>query len=838
MGIDRFFDSSLPVDERIDCLLGELTLEEKYSLIPTHMEDIDRLGIKGVGLGGEAAHGVQQRNDWEGKGERKDPVPTTSFPQPVGMCASWDRDLLHAAGEITGIEARIIASENDNMGLSRWAPTVDLLRDPRWGRNEEGYSEDPYLAGEMASSYVQGMQGDDPGNHLRIASTLKHFYANNTEDGRSYKDSVLDKRNEAELYLDVFRRVITKGSAEGVMTAYNKINGVPGMLNDEVRTILKEQYGTVHAVSDGHALTLLRTEHHYSDDDADGVAASLKAGVDAMPDDPEMVRDAVKRAFEKRLITEEDLDRSIRNTMRTKLKLGVYDKIPVNPYADVSKETIGSEYARSVCMSLTKESIVLLENDGTLPLSPKLLPEDILLAGPKGDRWDQDWYCGEPLYRTTIREGIEQETGGRITYEEGLDRIRITPAAEGSEPLGTFFLEDWGEGCFCLRDVKTGMYLSSPFGGGDVKADHESTFEWFPTTVFAIEHLSDDRISLIDWKKRRLTFDPEEGLKSLSSEETGEKTNAAEGELARAGRQKISNDIPKEAVFHLKLLQSGKDSVAEAAKDKKVIILSLGNQPLIKAREGKDRTSLSLPEKQEGLLHTILLLPSVREGRCKVVLLLTANYPYAIGEIKNKVSAVLSFASGSQDLGNAVAKTVFGENAPTGRLTQEWPVSEKDLPSIDDYDIIGGGRTYRYNEKKPLYPFGYGLTYTAFTYLNMSASYDPGSGIRLTVSIQNTGDKESGEVVEVYGIAPESGIKKPKKQLLAFTRLSRIRPGEIRQTSFTIDPRDLACYDTDKAEFVTEAGTYTIFVGKSSEDRALTDEVILPELRFAGPFSR
>ena len=298
MDINRLRDNSVPMEERLDILLKSLTIEEKFKLFTGRMEAVERLGIKESFLGGEAAHGVQQRNDQAGENTFP-PVKTTGFPQPIGMSMSWDKEMLRAAGEVTGTEARVIAKEHDNRGLSRWAPTVDLERDQRWGRNEEGYGEDPVLTGELAGAYVRGMQGDDPENNLRIASVLKHFYANNTEDGRGYKDSVFDERNKYEYYLEVFRHVIKRGHAEGVMTAYNKINGVPGMVNREVQEILKEKYGLVHAVSDGGAPTLLRTEHHYCEDDATGISDSIKAGVDMMLDDPKMVEQAVRTAYEK-----------------------------------------------------------------------------------------------------------------------------------------------------------------------------------------------------------------------------------------------------------------------------------------------------------------------------------------------------------------------------------------------------------------------------------------------------------------------------------------------------------------------------------------------------------
>ena len=236
-----FWDASLTDQERIDWLLKEMTVEEKLGYLASSSPDLPRLGIPGVSVGGEAAHGVEGRNDQNGLGK---PDVTTSFPQPIGMSASWDPELIRQAGEVTGTEARVVWHRHEGHGLSRWAPTVDLERDPRWGRNEEGYGEDPVLTGKMAGAYIRGMQGDDP-KYLRCAATLKHFYGNNTEVGRGWKNSSIDPRNKYELYLEPFRRCIEDGGAEGIMTAYNKINGTIGILNPEVTDILKKQYNSM-----------------------------------------------------------------------------------------------------------------------------------------------------------------------------------------------------------------------------------------------------------------------------------------------------------------------------------------------------------------------------------------------------------------------------------------------------------------------------------------------------------------------------------------------------------------------------------------------------------------
>lgn len=829
MNKNAITDSNAAIEERLDILLKSLTLEEKFGLFTGYMGAMENLGIKESFLGGEAAHGVQQRNDQAG--EKSFPATkTTVFPQPIGMSMSWDKEMIRAAGEVTGTEARVIAKNHENRGLSRWAPTVDLERDQRWGRNEEGYGEDPVLTGEMAGSYVLGMQGDIPRDHLRIASLLKHFYANNTEDGRAYKDSVFDDRNKYEYYLEVFRRVIMKSHAEGVMTAYNKINGVPGMVNPEVKDILKEKYGLVHAVSDGGAPTLLRTEHHYSDDDAVGISDSIKAGVDMMLDNPVMVEKAVRTAYEKGMLTEEDIDNAIRNSMKTRLRLGIFDDTCTNPYAKVEDSDLGSEYSQAVCRELSRESIVLLKNDGALPLSDKTAASDILLAGPMSDRWDLDWYSGIPFERSTLKNGIDAVLGENTDCTECCDRVVLSFDNSGSEiSLGEYILEDWGENCLSFRDTETGMYLRSPIEGGEIKADKDTPFEWFPTTVFGIEDVGNGEISLIDWKNRRVMY--KEGmLLTYNSEEEGP-DSINEGALMRAKNKRPDDTVYPESRFKLKILSRAEDDLKEAAKGKKYIILAFGNQPLVKAREGVDRTTLALPDTQEKLWKTAVELPSVKSGECKVIIVMLANYPYAIGEAEGAVNGVLLSASGSQYMGRAIADALFGKTAPAGRLAQTWPVSEADLPPIDDYDIIGSGRTYRFMEAKPLYPFGYGLTYTTFKYIKLTAVYDREKGqLRIHTAILNTGDVISDEVVEIYGIAPKSKIKKPKCQLVDFARLKGIRPGELREAEFAVCPDVLAIYDENRKKRVVDVGEYVIFAGTSSADEAIRVQLSLPEI--------
>lgn len=808
-----FWDASLTVEERLDWLLDAMTIEEKLGQLSSGSGDIERLGIPGMRFGGEAAHGVEARNDQNGLGT---PEPTTSFPQPIGMSASWDPELIKEAGTVTGTEARVLYHRHPGRGLSRWAPTIDLERDPRWGRAEEGYGEDPVLTGKMASAYIQGMQGDDPKRHLRIAATLKHFYANNTEEGRGWKNSSVDPRNKYELYLEPFRRAIEDGGAEAVMTAYNKINGVPGILNREVRDILKGQYGLKHAVSDGGAMELVVNFHHTYGMHAETLANALKAGVDAMSDKPAVVEAAAKEAYELGLITEADVDEALRHAFGTRLRLGIYDAVPRNPYDKVTEADLDTEKARRICRELSRESIVLMKNDGALPLD-MCDPVDVALIGPLADRWDQDWYGGEPAHRSTLLQGVAGVLGcapEEIAAADGWDRVILRAGEKGvavtadgravlSETPDTFVKEDWGHGNFAFRCVRTGKYLNlrMPADGknGVIAAEKDAPFDWFVLEIFHILPKKDGTVVLTTRMDAPVETDADGCLTSL---QTG---------------------MP--AAFKLEVTEDGLAKARALAGKKKTVILALGCSPMICAKECVDRTDILLPKMQQTLLE------AVHAENPKAVLALFSNYPYAVGWAKEHVPAILLSATGSQDMGTAMAETLFGESAPAGRLNMTWYETDTCLPPIDDYDIIKGKRTYRYFDGPVLYPFGHGLTYTGFSYKNLQAAVEDGNRLRVSFEVTNTGNRTSDEVAQVYASAPASRVKKPLIQLLDFKRLKNVAPGETRRVTFDVPTEELRFYDVISGTLMVEEGTYRICAGASSADLPLQTLVEVPGAR-------
>lgn len=865
-----FWDASLPIEERLDWLLAEMTMDEKLSCLASSALDLERLGIPGFYVGGEAAHGVEARNDQNGLGN---PEPTTSFVQPIGMSATWDVEMIRKAGEVVGTEARVLYHRHPNGGLSRWAPTVDLERDPRWGRNEEGYGEDPLLTGEMASAYIRGMQGDDD-HYLRIASTLKHFYGNNLEEGRIWRNSSIDPRNRYELYLEPFRRAIQDGGAEAAMTAYNRINGVPGILNHEVQDLLKDQYGLKHAVSDGGAMSLVASAHHYYGLDAETLAGALRAGVDAMSESPESVTAAAREAWELGILSEEDVNRAVRNMFRTKLRLGIYDEPVRNPYDNVTEEDLLSKEHEQICLQMSREAVVLLKNENQiLPLNPSMPAEDLAVIGPLADAWYQDWYGGEPPFKTTLKDGIEEILGKGSVFVDGWDRVvfrygdkAIAVADDGELTLADtsdiFIKEAWDQDFFAFRCERTGklwnLRLPSSSDGkeemGQLVADRDQAFDWFVTEIFHLSEVKDD--------------EPDEESGEARIEKSDEEENGDAMVVTIADRFEDALVLSEDggirskrgatpAKFVMETISSGIKEAKRVAASAKCVILACGCHPMIDCKETLDRNSIAFPTWQEKLLDAVM------SANGHTVMALFTNFPYAMNEAQKMVPGILLSATGAQDMGKAMAETLFGKNAPAGRLNQTWYKSDSQLPNINDYDIIKGGRTYRYFQGDVLYPFGYGLTYAKFTYEDLQvslkvagnadsgASFADGTGnrdlqtssasnvglgtkvtddadLRISVRITNVGKCTSDEVVQIYGIAPPSRAKKPLRQLLAFRRVKSVSPGESRLVEFSVPIREFRFYDVISGTLMVEGGRYRIFAGGSSMDREVEAEIEIP----------
>ena len=842
------WNSSLSEQERLDYLLKNLTLEEKFECLGTGCPAIERLGIPAFFVGGEGAHGVQARNDQTY--DSGVPVHTTILPNPIGMSATWDEELIKEAGRMVGNEARGLYQSGKHRCLSLWAPTVDMERDPRWGRTEEGYGEDPCLAGRMAGAYVEGLQGDDP-YYLRCAATLKHYYANNVEEGRTYTSSSVDLRNKHEYYLAPFRRIIKEHHAEGMMTAYNEINGIPCMLlKEEIR--LAKQWGLGHVVCDGGDVNQTVNFHKYFSRHSETLAAGLEAEIDCFTDGIELVSAAAREAYEHKMITMEQIDRALRQHFRVMLRLGLFERPGRNPYANVDMEVVGTKENHELVRKVTAESVVLLKNEDVLPVSLDEIEQGkkrLAVVGPLSDVWFKDWYSGIPPYAIAPADGIRgafadnEAALENVAFEDGVSIVKLQIKSAPDKYLGIledgktigavekaqaeeFQIDFWGDGKITLRACSNGLLLTteddeSRGQGGEVCAVKEEAFGWFVREIFYLTESGELRT----WDKKALCLD-ENGIlkKSLDSKEAVVSEITSDTAKARCVGEAESLSIDEsveELVVELCYKKDGIAEAAKAAKEADTVLLYLGANPMITCKEEIDRQHIDLPEYQEQMLRAVC-----NENK-KVVLVLVSSVPYNISWAKEHTAGIVVCATGSMELGNGIADIVFGKESPAGRLNMTWYRSAKDLPPMEDYDIIQQGRTYQYYDGEVLYPFGHGLTYSEIAYKDLSVKLEDYTSLAIRLSVSNTGACATDEVVQIYYTKKDSVVKRARRTLIAFKRVKELNPGETRELSFRIPLEDLKYFDVISEEMLLEPGEYEVFAGASSEQLYLSESITL-----------
>lgn len=863
------WNDALSEKERIEYLLGELTLEEKFLSLGTGNPAIPRLGIPEFGVGGEGAHGVQARHDQ--RYDQGETCYTTVFPNPIGMSATWDRELIREAGAVVGREARALYRSGKHRSLSLWAPTVDLNRDPRWGRLEECYGEDGYLTGEMAGAYVDGMQGNDD-TFLQCAATAKHFYANNKEQGRTYESSSVDWRNKYEYYLEPYRKLIQEHGLEGLMTAYNEVNGVPCMLLEKDLAMLKE-WGLGHVVCDGGDVGQTVDFHKYFSRHSETIAAGLHANVDCFTDNIHLVAEAAREAYQHGMIEEGDLDRALFSYFRTMLRLGLFDQGEKNPYADIPLELVSCEEHRGLAREVTAESVVLLKNEAPgsgkaslLPLSVREVAagrEVIAVIGPLCDAWNKGWYTGQPLYGVTPWQGIRKavcgaggkEGDGHLLMETGISEAKIkinagtgeeecylgilsdgrTVGAVSAERAETFLVDRWEQGKVTLQAKSNGKLLvleddDSIGQRGNVTATSTEAFGWFVREMF---HITSEGV-LTTWDDQPLVIDEYGHLRKENMCGVHGQSGRTQGEC----RETKFHTISWEWIY----VKDGIEAAVRMAGQADKVVVCLGAHPMITCKEEIDRTDIKMSEYQEEMLQKIM------EENPNVILAVLSSVPFDISWAQENVPAILTMATGSMELGRGLADVLFGKAGPGGRLSVTWYRSVEDLPPMDDYDVIQGGRTYQYFEGEPLYPFGYGLTYSSFAYRNLKLSLDENiksarpagklleaggrkgnmhPGIIGSLTVKNVGNACSDEVVQIYARKIDSQISRPRKALVYFERLKDMKPGEERVVSFHVALSQLEYFDVISGKMLLEPGGYEFMAGASSQDVRERQRIVL-----------
>ncbi|MGG6313494.1 glycoside hydrolase family 3 C-terminal domain-containing protein [Paenibacillus macerans] len=801
-----FQNPDLPLAERVDDLISRFTPDEKIELMCQFQTEVPRLGVKKYKHGTEGAHGMA----WLGE--------ATAFPQNTGLACTWNPELLRKIGSVIGDEARVFFQRNPEInGLTIWAPTVDMERDPRWGRTEEAYGEDPHLTGALTTELVKGLQGDHPFYYKAVA-TLKHFYGNNNEIDRGCESVSIDRRNKREYYLKAFERTFCEGRAGSMMTAYNGINGTPCNFNHEVNDIVKGEWNMDGFVV-GDAGDVMGTvmEHRYVESYAEAVAGSIKAGIDSMTDDQPIMFQALRNALEQGLLTEADLDHALRNAFRVRFRLGEFDPEERNPYSNMPEEKLCAPEHAALSLTATRESVVLLKNEGLLPLSRDL--GSIAVIGPLADEAFTDWYSGTPPYRVTPLQGVKEKMADRpVQFGTGLDRIRLRSAAsgkyvcvtsgEGAEAVlaatcdheadaAVFERNDWGWGSITLRSVDTGKYVTETENGLLTATSNEAS-GWFVKEVFGFGQASSGKVEMKAWNGRPIVLNERGGL-------------IAVGENVFDNAVKADTNLPGEK-WIVEIVENGIEQAVNAAKLAETAIVFVGNNPFINAKETIDRADIVLPPAQQALIQ------AVRAANPHTVVVIVGSYPFAVHWENDHVPSILFTAHAAQELGHAVADVLFGDYNPAGRLNMTWYESVDQLPDLKDYDIIKGKRTYQYFDGKVLYPFGHGLSYTTFEYSGLTmdqTKVDKDGEVNVSFDVRNAGTVAGDEVPQLYVRIEQSRVPRPLKTLKGFTRL-HLQPGESKRVTFTLKAEELAFWDVTRDRYCVESGEYTIMVGPSS----------------------
>ncbi len=802
-----FRDPRLPLQTRVDDLVGRLTLDEKISWLHQFQPAVPRLGIDLFKTGTEALHGVAWSTDIDNRGA----VVTadgTSFPQAVGLASTWDPALIRRVGDAVGDEARGFHARDPRVfGLNLWAPVVNLLKDPRWGRNEEGYSEDPLLTGAIATAYGKGLQGADP-DHLKTAPTLKHYLAYNNEAGRDVTSSNVPPRVLNEYDRQVFRIPLEANAATGVMASYNLINGRPATVDPDQATLVRDwsDYPLMN-VSDAWAPNNLVNSQKYFATQAEANAATLKAGLDSFTVDdtnPANTIAAINAALDQGLLTVADIDRAVGHIVSVRVRLGEFDP-DGGPYAHLDESVIDSPAHRRLARETAGQAMVLLKNQGgALPLRPG---GKVAVVGPLSDTLYTDWYGGKLPYQVTAADGIAARAG-QVLGAEGSDRIALRdPAGRYLTATGTgdadavtasgstasaaaqFDVVDWGQDVLTLRNAGNGRYLGY-FNGAFTTRDEQPN-GWFVQQQFKLEPLADGTVAL-----RYAGYETLEGWFGPNRYVTVD----ADGRMTLG-----SPDAAGATHFTREVLRSGVESAVAAAAAADTAVVVVGSNPQINGREAHDRTSMALGAGQQALIK------AVRAANPRTIVVLQSSYPMTGAQAD--VPGVVWTTHAGAETGNALADVLYGARNPGGRLTQTWYRSESQLPAdLNQYDIIKSGLTYLYSKQKPLHPFGHGLSYTSFRYGKPVVAAG-----RVSVPVTNTGRRDGDEVVQLYTHQRTSRDRTPEKQLRGFRRV-HLEAGQTKVVTLPLRPADLARWDVTRSRWVVETSVHDVLIGASSAD--------------------
>jgi len=762
-----YMNPALPPGTRAADLVRRMTLAEKASQMVNHSRAVPRLGIPAYDWWSEALHGVAVKG-------------TTEFPEPIGLAATFDTPAIHQMAEDISVEGRITHDEavkkagrsSTFEGLDFWAPNVNIFRDPRWGRGQETYGEDPYLTGRMAVAYVAGMQGTDP-HYYRAISTPKHFAVHSgPEPTRHFADVDVSKHDMEDTYLPAFRAAVVEGHAGSVMCAYNAVNGEPACANQFLmQHVLRGawQFGG-YVVSDCGAIHDIFEGHRFRPSQAEATAIAVTRGMDnecitfgevTGQADYQPYIDAMRKG----LLPQKAVDTALTRLFTARIRLAMFDPPALDPYSRISESELDSPAHQQLALKLAEESMVLLKNDGVLPLKGA---KRIAVVGPLAEQTDVllGNYHGTPTHVVSMLEAMRAAfPDAQITYVPGTQFL-----STAGEPIPAAMLKEG-----YLTAPETGDYRVGVTANGTA------------------------RISVED--------------RTIAQTYGG--TGVGRVHLEKDVPVKLKVSAPADArLFWTRVDDSPDPAAVTAATNADVVVAVVGITSALEGEEmpvsepgfeGGDRTNLDIPQAEEALVRAV-----ASAGKPLVVVLMNGSALAARWE-KDHANAILESWYSGEEGGQAIANTLSGANNPGGRLPVTFYADLSQLPNFEDYSMKG--RTYRYFTGKPLWPFGYGLSFTTFRYSGLrlpTAPVKAGSPVQASVVVTNSGTVAGDEVVQLYLSFPDVAGA-PIRALRSFRRI-HLEPGGSETVAFDLAPRDLSMV-TDKGDIIVPAGTYRVSVG-------------------------
>jgi beta-glucosidase len=835
-----YLDPNLPAEQRAADLVKRMTLEEKASQLVNQARAIPRLNVPSYDWWSESLHGVAANG-------------TTEFPEPVGLASTFDPEAIHKMGVVIGTEGRIkyVQSVRANGGYSNifegldfWAPNINIFRDPRWGRGQETYGEDPFLTARMGVAFVKGMQGDDP-KYYRVIATPKHYAVHSgPEPTRHFTDIDVSKHDELDTYLPAFRAAVTEGKAESVMCAYNAINGEPAcassfLLVDQLR----EKWGFKgYVVSDCGAVRDIANGHKFRPSQAESSAISVQRGMDnecidfraKVLDDHDYrpYIDAVKQGY----LKESEIDTALVRLFAARVKLGMFDPPEMVPYTKIDEKLLDSAEHRAMALKIANESMILLKNDGVLPI--KSTGTKIAVIGPLANqtRVLLGNYTGIPNHTVSILEGLKREfAGATINYVPGTGFLsketqpvpNATLTIDGKPGAKVTYLhhdivsEEIATTSRDLSPITTRVEKGIDIAAQPLPAEAASAqplaIQWEATLT--PKESGDYLLGVQTDAYVRLRLDGKNVVRSGYPHGVEDLTGQVHLEAGHPYKVQVdyqktyANSTPHMHLIWGKTPRTVDPAAIEAAKKADVVVTVVGITSELEGEEmpvnepgfiGGDRTSIDLPKPEQDLLEAL-----ASAGKPMVVVL-TNGSALAVNWAKDHANAMIEAWYPGEEGGTAIAQTLSGKNNPAGRLPVTFYTGVEQLPHFEDYSMKG--RTYRYFEGTPLFPFGYGLSYTTFSYSDVKVPNQVAAGSPLVAeaTITNTGKMAGDEVAQLYLTFPKVAGA-PLKALRGFQRI-HLEPGAKQTVKFELNPRDMSMV-TEAGDPVVAEGAYTLSIG-------------------------